>query len=94
MRTVAVLLLAWALAACTGGAPDHVRIGVVAPLGGPRAYLGHEVRAGAEQAIGDLNDAGGLLGAPVELITAFGGDLAQDDTTIVGTVPSAHAAPP
>ncbi|MBW3577699.1 MAG: ABC transporter substrate-binding protein [Actinobacteria bacterium] len=143
MRTVAVLLLASALVACTGGPPEHVRIGVVAPLGGPRAYLGHEVRAGAEQAIGDLNDSGGLLGAPVELITvddsdlvalpgqlaalaerervsavigpevpgvllgprnplarrsvpallvtAFGGDLAQADTTVVRTVPSAHA---
>lgn len=130
------------LAACGTGPPDHVRIGVIAPLTGPRAYLGGEVRNGVELAIQDLNRDGGLLGADVEVVsiddadlvalpgqladlaersrvsavigpeapgillgprspldrrevpavlpTAFSGDLADSDSVVVRTVPSAR----
>lgn len=64
------LLVACALlaAACGTGTPDHVRIGVLAPLTGPRAFLGQEVANGAELAVDELNRRGGLLGEDVELV--------------------------
>lgn len=70
-----IALLAVAATACGTGTPDHVRIGVVAPLSGTRAWLGQEVVAGARLAVEDLNEAGGLLGAPVELVIADDADL-------------------
>jgi branched-chain amino acid transport system substrate-binding protein len=71
-----VLLAALLLAtACGTTAPDHVRIGVVAPLSGPRAAIGEELVRGAELAVDELNDAGGLLGRDVELVVSDGADL-------------------
>ncbi|HEX9888201.1 MAG TPA: ABC transporter substrate-binding protein, partial [Nitriliruptorales bacterium] len=64
-------------AACGTGPPDHVRIGVVAPLTGPRAFLGQELVQGVRLAIDDLNDAGGLLGERVELVVEDDGDLVR-----------------
>jgi branched-chain amino acid transport system substrate-binding protein len=71
--TVLVLLLL--VAACGTSAPDHVRIGVVAPLSGPRAAIGQELVHGAELAVDQLNDRGGLLGDDVELVVTDGADL-------------------
>jgi ABC-type branched-subunit amino acid transport system substrate-binding protein len=68
-----VLLLL--VAACGTSAPDHVRIGVVAPLSGPRAVIGQELVRGAELAVDRLNDHGGLLGEDVELVVTDGADL-------------------
>lgn len=77
-RTIAAFLVAAAaLAACGVGPPDHVRLAVVAPLTGPRAYLGEEMAAGARLALEDLNDAGGLLGRPVELTVVDNADLVE-----------------
>lgn len=76
MRTAAVVVLViLAAGACAPGPPEHVRLGLVAPLQGERAYLGREVRAGVELAVEDLNDAGGLLGRPVELVVEDDSDL-------------------
>lgn len=77
MRTSVVvgLVLAAVLAACGTGAPDHVRIGVIAPLTGERSYLGEEVVAGAELALEDLQRAGGLLGEDVELVVVDDAEL-------------------
>lgn len=76
MRRLVVLVLAAVLAAACGvGPPDHVRLGVLAPTTGPRAYLGQEVVQGAQMAVDDLNADGGLLGAPVELVVLDDGDL-------------------
>jgi branched-chain amino acid transport system substrate-binding protein len=72
---VVVLLLALLVAGCGTGPPDHVRIGLVAPLSGPRAAIGEQMVRGAELAIEDLNRAGGLLGEPVELVVTDGADL-------------------
>jgi branched-chain amino acid transport system substrate-binding protein len=44
----------------TAGA--EIRIGLATPLTGPRAWAGEETRAGAEAAVQDLNDRGGVLG--------------------------------
>lgn len=73
--TAALVLCAVVLAACGTGAPDHVRIGVVAPLTGERAYLGEEVVAGAELALEDLRRTGGLLGEEVELVIVDDAEL-------------------
>ena len=63
-----LLLVALLAAGCGTGPPDHVRIGVVAPLTGPRAAIGEQMLRGAEFAVEDLNADGGLLGAEVELV--------------------------
>jgi branched-chain amino acid transport system substrate-binding protein len=74
LPTLAVLL-AMLVGACGTGTPPNVRIGVIAPLTGTRAWLGQEVVAGARLAIEDINEAGGLLGEPVELVVADDADL-------------------
>lgn len=61
--------------ACGTGTPDNVRIGVVAPLTGPQAFLGQELLAGAELAVEEINANGGLLGEPVELVVIDDADL-------------------
>ena len=71
---LAALLAALAVG-CGTGQPDHVRIGVVAPLTGPRAAIGEELVRGAELAVEDLNATGGLLGEDVELVVTDGSDL-------------------
>ena len=40
----------------------EVRIGLAAPLSGPDAVFGAELRNGAEQAVADINAAGGVRG--------------------------------
>lgn len=74
-RAAAAGLLLVLAAACSAGPPDHVRIGLVAPLTGQRAYLGSEMLNGARHAVEDINDGGGLLGAPVELDVVDDADL-------------------
>lgn len=76
-RLLAGLLVAALLTACGTGPPDHVRIGVVVPLSGPRADLGQQVLDGARLAVEDLDAAGGLLGSPVELVVVDDADLIQ-----------------
>lgn len=63
-----VLLVALLAVGCGTGDPDHVRIGLVAPLTGPRAAIGEQMLRGAELAVEDLNADGGLLDAEVELV--------------------------
>jgi branched-chain amino acid transport system substrate-binding protein len=74
-RHATLLVLLLAVAACATGTPEHVRIGVVAPLSGPRAGIGQELVRGAELAVDRLNDHGGLLGHDVELVVTDGADL-------------------
>ena len=70
-----VLLVALLVAGCGTGPPDHVRIGLVAPLTGPRAAIGEQMLRGAELAVEDLNAGGGLLGAEVELVVTDSAEL-------------------
>jgi len=73
-RLVAALILL-AGSGCGVAPPEHVRVGVVAPLTGPRAEVGEQLVRGAEMAVEDLNRAGGLLGHDVELVVTDGADL-------------------
>jgi branched-chain amino acid transport system substrate-binding protein len=54
-----------ALLPATAGA--QIRIGMAGPMAGQYAASGAEMRAGAEQAVADINAAGGVLGEPLVL---------------------------
>ena len=53
-------------------------IGTILPQTGNLAFLGPPEFAGAELAIKDINDAGGVLGKPVAYIEGDSGDAQQD----------------
>ncbi len=55
--------------ALTGAAPAHaqVHIAVGGPLTGEQAAFGQQMKAGAEQAVADLNKSGGVLGQQIVL---------------------------
>ena len=55
----------------------EIKVALIAPLSGPWARQGYLVRLGAEMAIEDINNAGGIKalgGAKMKLITADSGD--------------------
>ena len=58
-------------------ADEPLKIGFLADFSGPLAEFGPAIQTGVELAIKHLNDAGGVLGHPVELVT---GDTALDPT--------------
>lgn len=53
-------------------------VGTLLPRSGDLAFLGAAPVAGAEQAVADLGDAGGVLGAPVGLVHADSAEGAPD----------------
>ncbi len=75
MRTAAAVLLAAVVAAGAATAAEPVRIGVTTILSGPTADRGQSEQYGIELALQRINEAGGVLGRPVE---AFYGDNAAD----------------
>ena len=64
--------------ACTGEANGVLRIATVLPETGDLAFLGPPEFAGAQLAINDINAAGGVLGADVELDNGDSGDTSTD----------------
>lgn len=89
---VSLVVAALLLAGCGAGPPDHVRVGVVAPLTGTRAWLGQEVAAGAALAVEDLNRDGGLLGHPVELVVLDDADLTALPGQLADLAERAHVS--
>jgi hypothetical protein len=69
---------AYAPPGTTGG---PLVIGTLLPLTGSLAFLGPPEVAGAKLAINDLNAAGGVLGAPVQLVEGDSGDASTDTAT-------------
>ncbi len=65
-RIAACLIAAASLTAAGSAAADTV-IGVAGPMSGSFAMFGDEMRDGAQQAIDDLNQAGGVNGTPLAL---------------------------
>ncbi len=61
-----VFALLAALSLC-GAAQADVRLGVGAPVTGPDATFGAQLRMGAEQAVADINAAGGILGQQISI---------------------------
>lgn len=68
------------LALLTGGARADIAIGVAGPMTGQYAAFGEQMRRGAEQAVADLNQSGGVLGETVDLLV---GDDACDPNQAV-----------
>jgi branched-chain amino acid transport system substrate-binding protein len=62
---VAVLSLLWAGAAHAG---EPIKIGAIFSVTGPASFLGEPERNTVKMLADDLNQAGGLLGRPVEVI--------------------------
>lgn len=58
----------------------EIRIGLAAPLTGPRAWAGEETRAGAQAAVQDLNDRGGVLGEA--LVTVLVDDFCDPEQAV------------
>lgn len=55
-----------------------LKVGTLLPATGSLAFLGPPMAAGAQLAVNDVNEAGGVLDAPVELITGDSGDTTTD----------------
>jgi ABC-type branched-subunit amino acid transport system substrate-binding protein len=69
LGVVAALGLAGAAAAQQGVTDDEILIGEVLPLSGPPALLGVAHTLGVKAAVGEINEAGGINGRTVRLIT-------------------------
>jgi neutral amino acid transport system substrate-binding protein len=61
-----------------------LRIGTLLPETGSLAFLGPPMAAGVQVAVNEVNEAGGVLGQPVQLITGDSGDTTTDtaNTTV------------
>ena len=73
MRHFAIMLAAFAIS--TAQAAEPIRIGITTILSGPTADRGQSEQYGAQIALDQVNEAGGVLGRPVE---AFYADNACD----------------
>ena len=60
---------------CRRGPGGRSKIGVAGPLTGPNAAFGAQLQKGAEQAVDDINAAGGVLGRSIAL--EFGDDVSD-----------------
>lgn len=69
---------AYAPAGATG---DPLVIGTLLPLTGNLAFLGPPEVAAAQLAVNEINEAGGVLGAPVQLVEGDSGDASTDTAT-------------
>ncbi|MDY6999192.1 MAG: ABC transporter substrate-binding protein [Actinomycetota bacterium] len=59
-----------------------LKIGTLLPETGTLAFLGPPEVAGVQVAVNEINDAGGVLGQPVQLITGDSGDTTTDTANI------------
>ena len=76
MKKVTTLGLALGFAvALAGTAQAQIKFGVTGPFTGPNAAFGAQIKNGTDQAIADINAAGGILG---QKITATYGDDVSD----------------
>ena len=70
LRATAFAFAGLLMGSASGSAEAQVRIGLSAPLTGPDAAFGQGLRLGAEQAVADLNRAGGVNGQRLVLVVA------------------------
>lgn len=69
LKLLAAAALAVFAASCDGGDDANtIRIGVAGPMTGPNAAFGAQLKNGVEQAVNDINAAGGILGKTIELV--------------------------
>src|SRR6187549_1580005 len=68
MKKLTTLGLALAAAiAFAGTAQAQIKMGVAGPITGPNAAFGAQLKNGTEQAVEDINAAGGILGQKIQL---------------------------
>src|SRR5258708_23919186 len=68
MRQITTLGLALGFAvAVAGTAQAQIKIGVAGPITGPNAAFGAQLKNGTEQAVKDINAAGGIMGQKIEM---------------------------
>src|SRR5258708_38382231 len=65
------------------GASDPIKVGIATDLTGPIGYAGNADANVAKLGVKEINDAGGLLGRPLEL---FIEDTASNESVAVGSV--------
>jgi len=75
--TVLLLVLSTALSAC-GGIGGTLKIAVIAPMSGDVSTYGQSTKEGAEIAVKEWNDKGGVLGQKIEMVVADGRCDAQE----------------
>jgi len=71
----------------SGDGTGPLRFGTLLPLTGTLAFLGPPEVAGVQLAINEINEAGGVLGAPVEVVT---GDSGDTSTNIASQTVASH----
>lgn len=74
-RLLALAAVALLTASCSGGGTPKLKLGLGGPITGKDAVFGAQLKNGAEQAVEDINEAGGILGEKIELVQ---GDDAGD----------------
>jgi branched-chain amino acid transport system substrate-binding protein len=63
--------------ALAGTAQAQVKMGVAGPLTGPNAAFGAQLKSGADQAVEDINAAGGIMGQKIATPLAYGDDVSD-----------------
>ena len=61
--------------ALSGAAHAQIKLGAGAPITGPNATFGAQLKNGVEQAVEDINAAGGVLGQKIQVV--FGDDVSD-----------------
>src|SRR5580692_10513007 len=76
MKQITTLGLALGFAvAFAGSAAAQIKMGVAGPITGPNAAFGAQLKNGADQAVADVNAAGGILGQKIML--GYGDDVSD-----------------
>ncbi|SRR5579885_1552042 len=81
----AFLVITAVLAGTASGAPkepEPILVGVAGPMSGPFAFVGEQLKRGAQQAADDINGKGGVLGRKLKLAVSDDGCDAQQATTV------------
>ncbi len=74
-RHLSILLMATAVTLSATASRAQIKLGVAGPITGPSAAFGAQLKNGVEQAVEDINAAGGILG---QKITVLVGDDVSD----------------
>jgi branched-chain amino acid transport system substrate-binding protein len=82
MKRMAALSLALgATLACAACSEAEIKLGIAGPLTGPMADLGAELKNGSEQAVADINAAGGILGQ--KIVLDYGDDMGDAKESVL-----------
>src|SRR5450631_2489083 len=76
MKRITTVILALGFAvALAGTSSAQIKMGVVGPITGPNAAFGAQLKNGTDQAVADINAAGGILGQKITL--GYGDDVSD-----------------